>query len=222
MTADTPTLTREQGIAQIKSTLTQDELLRFGYVPFVIARLVWDYTDTIKDICIQMRLTETKRLTRAVRQLKADYDRRRLPYIDRQHEDSESRNMLVFEEAIDEHTRLFFVNLRCAVEREYPELTPEYRHLIYAVYQCRAMLRACLLYAERQRARIGEKMGWELNSMLPPQVKALEPIVIAFAGDKALSQEWDKTESQFVNTFATQIGLIQLTDSNASATAQGG
>lgn len=215
MTADTTTQTREQGIAQIKSTLTQDELLRFGYVPFVIARLVWDYTDTIKDICIQMRLTETKRLSRAIRQLKLDYDRRRMPYIDREHEDSEERNMIVFEDAIAEHTRLFFINLRARVEMEYPDLKEDYRQLIYAVYQCRAMHRACMTYAERQRKRIGEKLGWELGSMLPPQLKALEPLIIAFAGDKRLSAEWDKIETQFVNTFATQIGLIELTDSKA-------
>ena len=211
----TDTLTREQGIAKIKSTLTQDELLRFGYVPFVIARLVWDYTDTIKDICIQMRLTETKRLSRAVRQLKQEYDRRRMPYIDKEREDNETRNMLVFEDAIEEHSRLFFVNLRCAVEREYPELNPDHRQLIYAVYQCRAMLRACLAYAERQRKRIATKLNWELNSMLPPQVKALEPLILAFAGDKVLNEDWDKTESAFVNTFVTQIGLIQIVDGKA-------
>lgn len=220
MTANATTLTpteianmnREQGIAQIKATLTQDEILRFGYVPFVIARLVWDYADTILDICIQMRLQETKRLSRAVRQLKDDYDRNRIPYIDKTHEDNESRNMLIIEEAIEEHTDLFFLNLRCAVEREYPELTPEYRQLIYAVYQCRAMLSVCLRYAEVQRAHVAKRMGWVLNSMLPPQVKALEPLIIAFAGDKTLGADWDKTETTFVNTFVTQIGLLRLSE----------
>lgn len=216
MTANATTMTRSTAINKIKATLTQDELLRFGYVPFVIARLVWDYADTIIDICIQMRLTETKRLSRAIRQLKAEYDRMRLPYIDKEHEDNEELNMLVFEDAIDEYTRLFFLNLRGQVEREYPELAPEYRQLIYAVYQCKAMHRACMAYAEYQRKRVGAKLNWELTSMLPPQVRALEPLIIAFAGDKTLSAEWDKTETTFVNTFVAQIRLIQLTDNKAT------
>lgn len=205
-------ITREQGIAKIKSTLTRDELLRFGYVPFVVARLVWDYADTIIDICIQMRLTETRRLSRAVRQLKAEYDRMRLPYIDKQHKDNEADNMFTIEDSLKDNTRLYFTNLKCQVKSEYPELTTDYQSLIFATYQCRVMLKALLVYAERQRVYVAEKMGWVLKSILPNSVKALEPIIIEFAGDKQLSQEWDKTEETFVKTFATQIGLIKLTN----------
>lgn len=203
---------RKQGIDKIKSTLTREELLRFGYVPFVVARLVWDYADTIIDICTQMRLTETKKLSRTVRHLKAEYDRMRLPYIDKQHEDSEARNMLIIESAIEDNTRLYFVNLRCQVQREYPELRADYRNLIFAVYQCRVMLKSLLAYTEQQRAHVAEKMGWAIKTILPNSVKVLEPLIIEFVGDKQLSLEWDKTEEAFIKTFTTQIGLIQLID----------
>lgn len=204
--------TREQGIAKIKSTLTRDELLRFGYVPFVVARLVWDYADTIIDICIQMRLAETKQLSRTVRKLKTEYDRTRLPYIDKQREDNEECGMLIIEEAVKSNANLYYADLKCQVQHEYPELYTDYRYLIFAVYQCRLLLKALLAYAEKQRAHIAEKMGWNIKSVLPHAIKVLEPIIIEFTGDKRLSQEWDKTEEAFVEAVATQIGLIQLTD----------
>lgn len=204
--------TREQGIAKIKSTLTRDELLRFGYVPFVVARLVWDYADTIIDICIQMRLAETKQLSRTVRKLKTEYDRTRLPYIDKQREDNEECGMLIIEEAVKSNANLYYADLKRQVQHEYPELYTDYRYLIFAVYQCRLLLKALLAYAEKQRAHIAEKMGWNIKSVLPRAIKVLEPIIIEFTGDKRLSQEWDKTEEAFVEAVATQIGLIQLTD----------
>lgn len=204
--------TREQGIAKIKSTLTRDELLRFGYVPFVVARLVWDYADTIIDICIQMRLAETKQLSRTVRKLKTEYDRTRLPYIDKQREDNEECGMLIIEEAVKSNANLYYADLKRQVQHEYPELYTDYRYLIFAVYQCRLLLKALLAYAEKQRAHIAEKMGWNIKSVLPHAIKVLEPIIIEFTGDKRLSQEWDKTEEAFVEAVATQIGLIQLTD----------
>lgn len=200
------------GLEKIKDTLTQEELLRFGYIPFVIAHLVWDYADTILDLCSLLRLRTTKKLCRAVKALKQEYDSQRLPYIDKWHEDCEERNMAVYEDAVSEIANLHLVNINCYIEREYPELSTEYRHLIRAVYQCRVLLRALFRYTNKQSEIVGKRLGWRLSNVLPESLQRLEPLLVEFTGDKRLSGEYDQIEERFVATFEAQMRRIELTD----------
>ncbi len=88
----------------LSELLDQDTFLRFGYVPFVIAEVAWDYADTAIDIAILMRLSPTKKLCRCIRELRREYLGFKRKYFDSSHLDSEEDNMELF---IDELSQFF-------------------------------------------------------------------------------------------------------------------
>lgn len=197
-------------IDHIKRSLSHDDLLRVAYIPFVIARLVWDYTDTILNLCYMMRLKPVKRLCTAVRKLRREYDQERAPFIDRVQEDGEEENMLVYESQVKHITSLFIVNLDCAINREFSQIPDDFRNLLKAVYQTSSLINALILYTEKQTDKASAALGWPMSHMLPIQIYKLRSLLPQFAGDLALGPEWQKTEEQFVKTFANQISAIDF------------
>lgn len=55
---------------RLAKLLGEDGLFRFGYVPFVIGELAWDYADTVVDLASLMKLTKVRSLCRAVKNLR--------------------------------------------------------------------------------------------------------------------------------------------------------
>lgn len=201
-----------EGIRHIQSRVSNEELFRAAYIPFVVGRLVWDYADTIIDLCILMRISETKGLCRTIRRLKQEYDQCRAAFIDQRYEDSEERNMYVYERYVADKMSLLLVNLKATIKTQHPDLIPAHHDLLVAVYQCRVLLKSVLRYSARQTAKIAKKLGWALGEMLPSQFRALDGIVLEFAGDCRLAGDWPEREEQFIATFANQMALIGMTD----------
>lgn len=204
--------TQEDEELRLSRILERDELFRFAYVPFVIAQLVWDYADTILDISIRLRIHETKRLCRAVRELRREYDQIRAPYIDKKHQKSEEDNMLMFEDGVRGIMSQMVLNLSFDLKSEYPDIDSEYLMLLIAVYECDITLRALLLYTERQRQMVAKKIDRTVGRILPRPIYNLKDIVIEFVGDKPVSQKFSELKQKYIETFANQMGLIELNE----------
>lgn len=197
---------------RLSQVLDKETLFRFAYVPFVIAQLVWDYADTILTMAAWLRITETKPLCRAIKELRRDYDRVRAPHIDKAHADSEVDNGYVFEESVQDITRQLLVNLRIDLRGEYPKIEPEYLDFLIAVYQCDITLKSLLLYIRKQTDRIARKIGRNVGRVLPDAVYKLDKLVLEFVGDKPVSENFAKLKKQYIETFATQIALVSLNE----------
>lgn len=199
---------KERARRYVDETLSRDELFRFGYVPVVVCRLVWDYVDTILDLCQLMRLSDTRKLCRAVKDLRSEYERHHSRYIDASHDKHEGYNMDVFEEGISDNMRLLTINIKAQIGSQYPDLQEDYRHLLVAVYQCHILLQSLTQYDKKQSAKISKRLGYKVSTILPSAVVALQPLVIEFAGDKQLAGTWQ----EYINTISNQIGLINYDD----------
>lgn len=57
----------------LSDEIDEDLLFRFGYVPFVIAEVAWDYIDTIFDLAYILKIKETRKVNRALKDLRSDY-----------------------------------------------------------------------------------------------------------------------------------------------------
>lgn len=196
---------------RISNLVGQEGLFRFGYVPFVIAKLAWDYADTVILCSGMMGLTETRRLSRAIRQLKRQYDNGHHYYTEDKYQDHEEENMYVYEDAVKNIFRQYTVNLKCDLARQYPNLNYEYMELIVSVYQCHVTIESLLLYAARQEERMAKIVGHPVGHLIPQPVRALSKLIMEYVGDKPASKEFEKLEQTYIKTFATQIGLIELT-----------
>lgn len=191
--------------------LGDDNLFRFGYVPFVISELAWDYADTVIDLTVIMKLNKVKPLCRAVKNLRADYLRLHNAHIDKQHHESEKRNMIVFEEGVKQIFNLYIVNLKCDLKSEYPELSSDSIEYLTAIYQCWIVIKSLLLYASRQTEKVAKIVGHPIGDIIPIQVRKLADLILAFTGDSPVSKRFEKTQETYIQTLATQIALIELT-----------
>lgn len=196
---------------KLSKILDRDTLFRFAYVPFVIAELVWDYADTILTLSVMMR-TGAKKLCRAVKELRRNYERERAPFIDQAHKDSEVENMFVFEDGVRDIYTQMLVNVRCDLKSEYPNLDKDNIDLLTAVYQCDITLQSLILYTQQQTAKIERIVGHRIGKILPAQIYQLARLIPEFVGDKPASDNFNKLKKQYEKTFATQIALIELSD----------
>lgn len=196
---------------KLSKILDRDTLFRFAYVPFVIAELAWDYADTVLTLSAMMK-TGAKKLCRAVRELRREYERERARFIDQAHKDSEVENMYVFEDGVKDIYTQMLVNVRCDLNSEYPSLDKDSVDLLTAVYQCDITLQSLILYTQQQTSKIERIVGHRIGKILPAQVCQLARLMPEFIGDKPASERFNKLKKQYEKTFATQIALIELND----------
>lgn len=87
---------------ELSELLDQDTFFRFGYIPFVIAELVWDYADTAIDLAVTMKHSQSKKLCRRIRELRKEYIYFKKKYFDSSHLESEIDNMETFYDELND------------------------------------------------------------------------------------------------------------------------
>lgn len=192
--------------------LDSETLMRFAYVPFVVAELAWDYAESILDLVSYMKIDAVKGVGRAIRQLRREYEQLRAPYIDAKHRNSELDNMLVFEDGVKDLTSLFLVNLKADLKSEYPDLEDDCHYLLLAVYECLIVLRALFYYASKQRELMAGKVGHPIGDILPPQLRKLETLVQCYIGDKPISEKFQKQQDTYIVALSNRMMLIGLNE----------
>lgn len=199
----------EQKLSQI---LDSETLMRFAYVPFVVAQLAWDYADTILNVSCLMRLSETKGLCRAIRELKRRYDIVRDEFTNDTHRESEVDNMYVFEDGVSDLFSLYLKNIEIDLNSEYPQLDSEYRSFLLAVYQCHIVLQSIYLYAEMQKKKVEKIVGHTIGDVLPAELRRLDILVMAFVGDKPISEKFSSQQKTYAQCIANRMALVELTE----------
>lgn len=189
----------------------EEGLFRFGYVPYVIAKLAWDYADTVLLVSSGLKLQNNRKLSRTIRDLQQQYDNIDHYYNEDRYHDNEVENMLIYEDAVKGIFYTYSVNLQCELTKRYPQLDTEYRGLILAVYQCHITVEALLRYAAKQEKIIAQIVGHPIGRIIPKPVKDLGKVIMEFVADKPMSPKFKALEQTYIDTFANQIGLIEFT-----------
>lgn len=197
---------------RLSQILDKDTLMRFAYIPFVVAQLAWDYADTIVNVASMLRLHPTKKLCRAVRDLKRQYDKVRDEFTNNAHRDSEIDNMYVFEDGVSDLFSLYLKNIEFDLRKEYPDLDSEYKAFLLAVYQCHIVLQSIYRYAEMQKEKIEKIVGHRIGDVLPSELRRLDILVMAFVGDKPISQNFDTQQKTYAQCLANRMALVELND----------
>lgn len=202
------------------SKLSEDALLCIAYVPFTIAEVAWDYADTICDISVIMRRSETKRLKRAIEQLRNDYDHKRFKTINQACRDSETANMIMFQEELSKEFNAYFQRFKKALTTQFGEIEVNSLMMTASVYLCRSVLKALFRYTAVQENIVSKILGYEIAPLLPDELHRLYNLVIEFAGDLRLPDEQgDALQTEIAEDIAQYIADITLnkTDEEASA-----
>lgn len=203
---------KEQEI-RLSEILDSEILMRFAYVPFVIAALAWDYADTVCEMASLLKIHEVKPLSRAIYQLKRDYERLRAEYIDVNHQKSEENNMYVFEDAVNDVFNLYLANVGFDLKREYPQLSEDYVLFIKAVYQCHIVLQSIYKYVEIITKKVECIVERNVGDILPKELRKLDTLIVEYIGNKPISEWLEKQQNVYVKTLANRMLEIELNES---------
>lgn len=158
------------------------KLVEWSLKLFGLMNLAWDYIDTICDLCIQMRLADTKPLVRTVRHLKREYDIFRQKTYDRRMEDFETDHGLRIEEYLADDLRKLANGLDMEARRI--GLKESHRDLLVAVYQALTLMDAVKGYARLCDRRIAGYGVWTCDCcMVFSEFLRLYPLIPQFGGD---------------------------------------
>lgn len=172
--AVTPAKPKRRTLADIPERICLGWAIRL----FGLGSLAWDYADTVLDCAIIMRKPETKKLVRAVRNIKTEYDRFRARSINESYIKRETQIGLDFEEIFQEHLEKLHYGLKNELARY--TLEADSAALVEAVQQCLTLIDAMKLFAADCNRQIDED---GTHSILPHHFEALARLIAEFAGD---------------------------------------
>lgn len=207
---DKTIITVPQERKPLSEVLDDITMFRYGYVPFVIAELAWDYADTVIDMAIMCNNPMTKRLSRAVRELRRAYEKYRAMIVSKDSKDDEENNMYEFESEVSKIFALYITNLKCDLVSKYADIEENTMHLLVSVYQCLIVTKSLLRYSAIQTVKAQEMAGYPVDDVMPQSIRSLATLITEFAGDMPVSDEFMKQQETYISTLATQIGLIEL------------
>ena len=177
----TPALTLERRRPTLDD-VPQDELLHRSICLYLVGALVWDYTDTVLKLAGQMKISKTRRLSRAVRELRLDYDRVRAQDLDRDYIRREWELAEMFEDVNKDTFDCLCNGLLTEIRRD-TALDDDNAILVEAVQIAMTMLDALRLYADQCDRFIRRYYPAAPHSILPDHFRRLAILLPEYAGD---------------------------------------
>ena len=206
----TPVTYRPAEPKPLSKVLDDETSFSYGYIPFVIAELAWDYADTVINMAIICGDDRTKKDCREIRELRREYERYHDKIVDKEGSEYESSNMIVFEEGVNDIFNLYLVNVRCDLLGKYPGIESDRLDLAVAAYQYLILVKSLLRFSAIQTAKATEIAGFSVGDPMPYEVRRLETVVGRFVKDIAVSEKIVSQQETYIKTFFTQMSLITL------------
>lgn len=195
----------------ISEALDEPTLFRVAYIPYVLAEVVWDFADTVLNICATLKIQETKKLSRAVRELRTEYNRYRSKYIDAAHQALEVEHREVFIDANTPTLNEFCRQMREHITAKYGKVDADYMYMLLGTYEALAVLRALQLYVADCDRTINEAVGYSNRSIMPTHVFRLRTLLEEFAGNCKMPAD-DPALVRCINSlYSSMAGDIELT-----------
>lgn len=159
------------------------ELINMAVRLYVLGALAWDYVDSILNIAAQMGITQTKRLSRAVRELKREYDKERAERMDDALVEQESEWALDFEDYIGKALKELTEGIRAETQDVDGKLQGDYLYLVMGVQQAMTVLEAMKIFARQCDTKIESYGVPPAHSILMDHFPRLMVMIPQYAGD---------------------------------------
>lgn len=196
----------------VREKLSDEDTFAVTYVPFAIAEVAWDYIDTIMNFAQFLRLDDTKKLCRSIRELRREYDRKRFKVIDDAMRQSEIDNAILFQEELEDFFGLMHKKFNDSIKECYPDLCYDHLLMLSAVYGCENVLDALFRYAVLQQDKVSVILGYEIASILPPELKKLRSAVMGFYGSHTPTEETKQCRQSYIDELVKYMGNIAIND----------
>lgn len=187
----------------IATAFDRHTVFRISYLPFVFFDVIWDYIDTLMDLARIIGNKETRRLSRALRDIRAEYDRERAKTLDWEHR---QRTAIHAEQFIEESTPLQWAwkVIHSEYKRKNPDLLPDWVMFIAQADLVCAMFAALMRYARHFDAMITAKAGRKLHTILPDEVRRMQGLIPEFMGGMPHTRIRRLVDAVLLKDFLTQ------------------
>lgn len=191
----------------LEKAFDRHTLFRISYLPYVFFDVIWDYIETLMDCAIIVRLTETKRLSRALKDIRREYDLDRAKHLDAEHRKNMSDHAQQF---INESPALAWAwkVIHSEYRRKHPDLKPDWVMLIAQADLVCSMFAALMCYARHFDKMIADKSRQRLHSILPDEVKRMQGLIPEYLGGIPHTRIRRVVDAVLFNEFLNQ----ELTD----------
>lgn len=180
---------------------------RISYLPFVFFDVIWDYIESLIDCAIILRLTETKRLTRALKDIRREYNLDRAKHLDAEHRKNMSDHAQQFIEECETLNWAWKV-IHSEYKHKHPDLLPDWVILIAQADLVCSMFAALNRYARHFDKMIADKSRRKLHSILPDEVNRMQGLIPEFLGGIPHTRIRRVVDAVLYNEFLNQ----ELTD----------
>ena len=207
----------ERDKQKLYEQLSEQAIFSLTYVPFVIAEVAWDYADTVLDMAAIIRDRRTKRLGYAVKELRRDYDRKRYKIINDKWRDSETENMIMFQETLSDFFGKVYRTYCDELQKTYGKIEDNTLALIGSVYVCKTVLKSVFMFSSAHEKCVARILGYAIDTILPDELRKLDKLIIEYVGDMPLpADKFNELQKQYATELAEYIDDVELDDSDKS------
>lgn len=146
----------------------------------VIGELAWDYTGTVIDLAAQMKIKETRRVSRSIAEVRRDYDRFLFRSLDSAEQKRLRELAMQYEEVCQNHLTKLSYSL--SNEESIRQCRESQRYLVVAVQMAMTVIDAMRLYVD-DFDNFLHSHGLRGGSMSMGQFEKLFALVPLYAGD---------------------------------------
>lgn len=193
-----------------------DTFFRYWYLPYVITDLFFDYVDSVLDQASLLRIEETKKECRKIRELHKDYEYLKSRYIDHRHRTSESEHMELFIDGFKKEFNAEYDLIRWKVSNKRKDLDSEMQTFIASAYMSIVVyqtVREYCLESDKVIAKVWSNKRLS-HSILPQEAMDSYALLDRFLlGDKTVSMEDRNTSKE---RLLLTLRQVEFTDTKAS------
>lgn len=192
--------------AQMLETFTWDENMMIAFVPLIISHLAWIYAQRVLDYCGKNKISEVKKLTRSVREMRQRYVDELAKDLDINHITRiENQTEQFFKECANDFTVLWW-GCNSQIKKVAPDMTHETMRT--DVYCCMMMIKLLKRHNQKINKVIADKLG-KSHSIDNQHMVGLSILMDAYFPD-GFKVEVNNEINTSLKVLANRLGKIEF------------
>ena len=171
----------------LSDVFTDEEMLAMAYIPIVFAENIWMYIDRVMCNCRLYLIPETKRLTRAVSEIKDTYYKWLQKTIDRRHMENAREVYRNFEDKFGADMACLWMTIKGEMERNYPDA--KYMEMRIDAHCAIVLVRVLKRYSSSVDSEIRKRLDRKNVHTLSPYLRDLDQIMEGYIGNYTIERK---------------------------------
>lgn len=182
----------------LANKIDDEQYFRNFHLPWLLMHVFYDNVETVTDLARQMRIEPLKKVTRAIKNLRAEHDYQNKRFLDWKTQQATKEHTEYFMDIFYKELDTEFQLLKWIVSRERKLLTDEWRLFIASVYMSMVIYKGMKEYCKEVDRFIDKLKGGNnyYHSIIPDYVPATYALLKECLGDCDVVKEEELKASE--------------------------